>query len=275
MILTLDSDVKPKEIEQSDLIVNRATIPDDPPPAYADSQTKSAAEPAKSAAGPANPPLTTIPLPDSVKPINFLSLSRGNSSIKGKYVIDPRIKIPQCMLPPLAEDETEATRRNVLLHTSNGSIDADVFVVGDGDFKQKVNMAVKTSNGGVVVRVHASAAPRPPMRITAKSSNGAVTLHLPRSFRGPVTIRTSNGSVRFSDSIEEDLTTFSEVKKTRRCFIGEYSDWTEQPGGWVGDELDLETSNGTVRLQYDVELSPSNTVESSKGKGLFAKLFGA
>ncbi|KAF7343858.1 hypothetical protein MSAN_01967100 [Mycena sanguinolenta] len=271
MILTLDSDidVKPKEIEQSDIIVNRATIPDDPPPAYADSQKTPAA-------GPVNDSLAPIPLPDSVKPINFLSLSRGNTSIKGKYVIDPRIKIPQCMLPPLSEDETEATRKNVLLHTSNGSIDADVFVIGDVDFKQKVHMSVKTSNGAVVVRVHASAAPRPPMHIKARSSNGSVTLHIPRSFRGPVTIRTSNGSVRFSDSISTHLTTFSEVKKTRRCFIGDYTDWTDQPEGWIGDELDLETSNGTVKLQYDVEPNANaSNVGSPKGKGLLAKLFGA
>ncbi|KAJ7245647.1 hypothetical protein B0H12DRAFT_1127470 [Mycena haematopus] len=268
MILPLDSDVKPKEIEQSDIIVNRATVPDDPPPAYVDSQTKAVA-------GPVNASLAPMPLPESVKPMNFLSLSRGNGSIKGKYVIDPRIKFPPSMLPPLAEDETETTRRNVFLHTSNGSIDADVFIVGDGDFKQKVDMLVKSSNGSVTVRLHAPASPRPPVKIKAQSSNGSVTLHVPRSFCGPVTIRTGWGSIRFSDSLSADLTTFNEVNKTRRCFIGDFSDWAEQPEGWIGDEIDLETSNGSIKLQYDIESNVSNVGSPrGKGKGLFAKLLG-
>ncbi|KAF7343695.1 hypothetical protein MSAN_01949400 [Mycena sanguinolenta] len=267
MILTQDSDVHPKAIEQSDIIVNRATIPDELPPAYAsDSQTKPAA-------GPVNDPLAPMPLPDSVRPMNFLSISRGNTSIKGKYVIDPRIKIPQAMLPPLAEDETEATRRNVFLDSIYGNIDADIFVVGDGDLKQNfVSMLMKSTNGSVVVRVHASAAPRPPIHIKATSTYGSVTLHVPRSFRGPATIRTTYGSVRISDSLSAELTTFSEVKQTRRCFIGDYADWAEQPEGWTGDEIDVETTNGNVKLQYDVE---QPNVGSPKGKGLFAKLFGA
>ncbi|KAF8189458.1 hypothetical protein K438DRAFT_1832622 [Mycena galopus ATCC 62051] len=247
MILTLDSDVKPKDIEQSDIIVNRATIPDDPPPAYSKPQPE-----LPPVAGPATVPLAVIPIPDSVKPSNFLSLSRGNTQIKGTYVIDPRIKVPQPLLPP----------RNLFLHTSNGSIEAEVFIVGDGDHKQKVKMMAKSSNGSVVVKLHTSAA-RPPINIRAQSSNGSVTIHLPRSFRGPVTVSTRNGAIRFSDALSAELTTFNEVNKTRRCFIGDYSDWTDQPEGWMGDELNLETMNGGIKVQYD-----------AKGKGLFAKLLG-
>jgi hypothetical protein len=268
MILTLDSDVKPKDIEQSDIIVNRATIPDDPPPAYSKPQPE-----LPPVAGPATVPLAVIPIPDSVKPSNFLSLSRGNTQIKGTYVIDPRIKVPQPLLPPLAEDETETTRRNLFLHTSNGSIEAEVFIVGDGDHKQKVNMLVKSSNGSVVMKLHTSAA-RPPINIRAQSSNGSVTIHLPRSFRGPVTVSTRNGAIRFSDALSAELTTFNEVNKTRRCFIGDYSDWTDQPEGWMGDELSLETMNGGIKVQYDVEASASNSASKAKGKGLFAKLLG-
>jgi hypothetical protein len=64
------------------------------------------------------------------------------------------------MLPPLAADETEATRRNVFLHTSNGSMDVDLFVVGgdtEGDPKQKrVNLSLKSSNGSTVARLVSS-----------------------------------------------------------------------------------------------------------------------
>ncbi|KAJ7245648.1 hypothetical protein B0H12DRAFT_1073422 [Mycena haematopus] len=214
-----------------------------------------------------------MPLPELVKPTNFLSLSRGNAPIKGKYVIDPRIKIPQPMLPPLAEDETETTRRNMFLHTSNGAIDADVFIIGDGDFKQKVNILVKSSNGAVVVKLHAPASARPPVKIKAQGTYGSVTLHVPRSFCGPVTISTRYGSIRFSDSLLADLTTFNEANKTRRCFIGDYSNWAEQSDGWIGDEIELETTYGSIKLQYDIESNVGSS--KGKGKGLFAKLLRA
>ncbi|KAJ7637435.1 hypothetical protein B0H17DRAFT_837582, partial [Mycena rosella] len=63
-------------------------------------------------------------------PTNFLSLSRGNRPITGTYAIDARIKIPQVLLPPLAPHDTEATRKDLSLHTTNGSIDVDVFIYG-------------------------------------------------------------------------------------------------------------------------------------------------
>ncbi|KAJ6483432.1 hypothetical protein C8R45DRAFT_1001308 [Mycena sanguinolenta] len=258
MILTQDSDREPKAIgEQSDIIVSQTTMLDDLPPAYPHSP------------GPVNDPLAPMPLPDSVKPMNFLSLSRRNASIKGKYVIDPHIRVPQAMLPPLAEDESEVTRRNVFLHTSYGDVDADVFVVGDGDFKQRVSMVVKPTNGAVVLRVHASSTHRPPIHMKVHSSYGSVTLHVPRSFRGPVTIHTGHGSVRVSDALSADFTTFNEAKQTRRCFIGDYADWADQPGEWIGDEIEVESLNGSIKLQYDVELPSAST----KGKGLLAKLF--
>ncbi|KAK7046445.1 hypothetical protein R3P38DRAFT_2873838 [Favolaschia claudopus] len=273
MILTPDSDVKAKEIgQQSDVIVNRAeAVTDDPPPAY------SRPSPAPGSAA-TNTPNSPLP-PDSVKPTNFLSLHRSNTPIKGVYVIDPTIKIPPPMLPPLAQDETEATRRNVYLQTSNGTVDVELFVVagtsGGNEVKQKVNMFVRSSNGAIITKLHAGPIPsRPPINLTALTSNGSVNIHLPRSFRGPLTIRTRNGSIRFSDALNADLTTFNEVNQTRRCFIGDFADWTEE--GWAGDEVSIESSNGSIRLQYDAE-SPSDAGSkgSGKSKGLFARLLGA
>jgi len=266
MIIPQDSDSKLKDVGQSDVIVNRAAVPDDPPPAYSNSQSDS--QPLAKAAAP-------LPLIPAVKPTNFLALSRGNNSIKGTYVIDPRIKIPQPMLPPLAADETEATRRNMYLHTSNGSIDVDLFVVGDGEYKQKVNISFKSSNGSISARLNTPATIRPPINLKAQSSNGTVTIHVPRGFRGPVLLTSRNGSIRFSDALSVDLTTFNEVNHTRRCFIGDFSDWTEtdQQEGCMGDELELETSNGSIKVQYAAEAS-SDAGSKGKGKGLFARLLG-
>ncbi|KAJ7880678.1 hypothetical protein B0H13DRAFT_1630296, partial [Mycena leptocephala] len=78
------------------------------------------------------------------------------------------------------------------------------------------------------------------------SSNGTVTIHLPRTFRGPLHLTTRNGSGRFSDALKAALTTFSEVNSTRRCFVGDFSDWTE--------EISVESMNGNVKVGYEVEV---------------------
>ncbi|KAJ6530797.1 hypothetical protein DFH09DRAFT_1183899 [Mycena vulgaris] len=283
MIITPESDLK--DVKQLDVVVNRASVPDDPPPAYfrPESQTSvSAPKPPPAAAALIPPP------PPDVKPTNFLSLSRGNSSIKGAYVIDPAVKTPLFMLPPLAADETAATRRNVFLHTSNGAIDVDLFVVGtpepapdpaaapdskrDGE-KSKITVLLKSSNGSIAARIHAAPPEaRAPLHLTAHTSNGSVTLHLPRAFRGPVTVRTRHGAVRLSDALAAQTTPFSEAEGTRRCFVGDFAGW-EGEGEWAGDELSVETSNGSVRLQYDAEAKAA-VPEGGKGKGLFGRLLG-
>jgi DUF4097 and DUF4098 domain-containing protein YvlB len=121
---------------------------------------------------------------------------------------------------------------------------------------------------------HASSATRPPLSLKAQTSNGSIVIHVPRSFRGPVTIRTRNGSVRFSDALSVDLVTFNEVNNTRRYFIGDLSDLTEQPEGWFGDEINLESSNGGIKLQYDAEPILLDTGSKGKGKGIFGRLLG-
>jgi hypothetical protein len=104
------------------------------------------------------PPYTHAGAPPSAqatgatgKPTNYLSLSRAHQPITGIYTIDPRVKIPRALLPPLApeSDETEATRKNVSLHTTTGAIDVDLFVVGQG----KVDMRAETASGGIRIGV--------------------------------------------------------------------------------------------------------------------------
>jgi hypothetical protein len=85
------------------------------------------------------------PLPPG-KPTNFLSISRSDGSIKGSYIIDPRIKPPQA-------DETGDAQQNLFLHASNGGIDVDVFVVGDRDVKRRVDLFVRSKNGSITARV--------------------------------------------------------------------------------------------------------------------------
>lgn len=59
-----------------------------------------------------------------------------------------------------------------------------------------------------------------PYSLRVFSKHGSVTVAIPRSFVGPVTLRTRHGSVRVSDEIAARMTTFSEDDGARECFIG-------------------------------------------------------
>ncbi|KAJ7121463.1 hypothetical protein C8R44DRAFT_622965, partial [Mycena epipterygia] len=73
--------------------------------------------------------------------------------------------------------------------------------------------------------------------------HGAVTIHLPCAFRGPLTVRTRYGAVRFSDALTADLTTIGEADSTRRCFVGSLGEAGNELSAWAGDEISIETSS--------------------------------
>lgn len=76
-------------------------------------------------------------------------------------------------------------------------------------------------------------------------------LHIPRNFHGPIIITYRHGSVRFSDDINRYLTTFGEIDHTRRCFLGDFSQWSDAGDGWTGDELTVDVKHGNVKIHYD------------------------
>jgi len=104
---------------------------------------------------------------------------------------------------------------------------------------------------------------RKPFHITATSKNGSVTLHLPRSFQGFLTLTTTNGTIIFSDQLAPHVTTFSHVSSTKRCFIGDLTSWLDRDQEWKGDEVTASSHNGKVKLQFVDE------VKATKGKGNF------
>lgn len=60
-----------------------------------------------------------------------------------------------------------------------------------------------------------------------------------------------HGSVRFSDSINRNLTTFGDVDNTRRCFLGDFSQWSDTGEEWTGDELTVDVKHGNVKIHCD------------------------
>lgn len=80
-----------------------------------------------------------------------------------------------------------------------------------------------------------------------------------------------HGFARFSDAIDRDLTTFGEIDHTRRCFLGDFSQWRDTGEGWAGDELTLDVKHGNVKVHYDDDAlgSPVTTRPT-----LFNRIFG-
>jgi hypothetical protein len=107
------------------------------------------------------------------------------------------------------------------------------------------------------------------MHITATSKNGTVTLYLPRSFRGFLTLSSKNGSVVFSEEFSRCVTRFSDVSHTERSFVGDLSSWVDRDEEWQGDEVIATSPNGRVKLLYIDEVK----VEKDKKK-FFSRVFG-
>jgi hypothetical protein len=93
------------------------------------------------------------------------------------------------------------------------------------------------------------------MTIYASSANGRINLYLPRSFQGPASFKTCNGSVRLSSAMKASETQFSDVDRTQRSFIGHFdpSAWAHE-GKWTGDELYVEAKNGNMNVYFDDEV---------------------
>ena len=100
----------------------------------------------------------------SIKPSNFVYLSKTNSKIRGSWVVDPAVVIPRDFLPPLTSGETELTRKNLSLRSTNGSIHADVFVLPTS----AEVIAAKQLRGRVLI--HAS------------STNGSILMNIVRNY---------------------------------------------------------------------------------------------
>ncbi|KAF8957380.1 hypothetical protein BDZ97DRAFT_1754077 [Flammula alnicola] len=224
----------------------------EPPPTYASLQSSSSSS-------------TSI----VAKTVNYVSITRLHSSVKETLIVDPSLFVPLFLRPPLGPGETEETRKNLRLESTHGSVFADITLVNDTDNasdmhsstrNQRVVMQMKSTHGGITAKIH-GAPNRSSFVLHAQSVNGEIRLHIPSTFHGPVIVSHRHGSVRFSDGINRNLTTFGEVDSTRRCFLGDFSRWTDAGDGWAGDELMVDVRHGNVKIHYDDDVvgSPVKT----------------
>ncbi|KDR72720.1 hypothetical protein GALMADRAFT_143005 [Galerina marginata CBS 339.88] len=193
------------------------------------------------------------------KRVNYVSITRLHSSVKETLIVDPSLFVPLFLRPPLGSGETEETRKNLRLESTHGHIHTDITLVEHTENpneipsskkNKRVVMHMKSMHGGITAKIHG-----PPNRssfvLHAYSVNGEIRLHIPRTFHGPVIVTHRHGFVRFSDGIHRNLTTFGELNGTRRCFLGDFSRWTDTGDGWAGDELTVDVRHGNVKIHYD------------------------
>jgi len=230
----------------------------EPPPTYASLQPSSSAA-------------------SVVKTTNYVSITRTHSSVRETLIIDPSLFIPLFLRPQLSLGETEETRKNVKLESTHGHVNADITLVDNTNteihsskMNSKVTMQMRSTHGGITAKIHGELN-RPSFVLCAQSINGEIRLHIPRNFHGPIFVTYRHGFARFSDAINRHLTTFGEIDHTRRCFLGDFSQWTDTAEGWTGDELTVDVKHGNVKIHYDDDAlgSPVKTRPT-----LFNRIFG-
>jgi len=272
-MIVVSEDQPSKKATEANLERTQVVQVDDPPPLYTASDSQIATSSTQS-------PSRNLP---DIKPSNFVYLSRANSSVKGTWVIDPSLSIPSSFLPPLVSGETEETRKNIFLESKNGVVDGEIFILPTSTdslsamlHRQRVLVRGSSRNGSVTTKIHDVSSysvgeTRLPIQISCYSSNGSIHIYLPRSFQGPLSVQTHNGSLRFSEPVKQLLTPFSEMNGVQRSFLGhlDSSKW-ENGAEWVGDELAAESKNGNVKIYFDDE---GDTPFRAKSQSFFGRIF--
>jgi hypothetical protein len=207
------------------------------------------------------------------------------------------MSIPQSLLPAL---ESETVRKNLKVYAKNGSVDVDITLlvntekpsIDDADRRKRATLDVGSHNGSVSVklvgytsidwatvdvdivkkrRINTPTSRVPiPFHLNVSSHNGAVTIGMPPTFEGLLTIHAKNGSVKLSDEITRRIAMHNEEKHTHRCFVGDISSFNDSNGDWPGDKLDVDAYNGRVKVFFVDEADS----EATKRGGLFSRIFG-
>ncbi|TDL24527.1 hypothetical protein BD410DRAFT_93121 [Rickenella mellea] len=227
-----------------------AKMPTELPPAYA---TSSSTHQSPSASQYSQPP--------SLPRQNNLHIKRTAGPLKGTWIINPNLKLPEAVLTPLRWPEK---RKNLQLVSESGAINAEVWIVGkerSGEAASGVDrdknvwpatVNVMGKNGAVKVRMNGDE--NHPFELTVKSHCGKVTIGLPRTFVGPLTVATVAGPLCLVGSVKAQVATFSEVKNTFKGFIGDLELSGFGNGDWEGSSLDVDCQDGSVNIYYLDEL---------------------
>ncbi|KAG8776976.1 hypothetical protein FRC12_000597 [Ceratobasidium sp. 428] len=180
-----------------------------------------------------------------------------------------RINGEQPPLPPIKE-----TRPNIMLYSTNGSVNGKIYVSSSDRVARQSLIVAQGNNGSVSLSVNAPTGQ--PIRIHATSHNGSVTVKIPTTYVGAVTLAMTHGSIKISEGIKTKSTIFSSTATSTRLFVG---DWSAANFGttpdtsafgshavagpstastpprdpfatWTGPLVHLGTTNGSVHISF-------------------------
>ncbi|KAL5510967.1 hypothetical protein ACEPAG_3686 [Sanghuangporus baumii] len=228
------------------------------------------------------------PRPINIPTSNFVKIKRKNTSVKGTFVIDAGLRVPEGILFGAAQESemtegavpegetgrNDEARKNLYLESANASAAADVWLVDDeestGDrdpemVGKRAELELKSHNGSVNLRLETATTRS--YALTATSHNGSVSVAIPADFVGPVTLTAKNWCVSLSGAVQARLITFSEENGTRNCFIGDFkrAGYTGRQA-WTGSSIDMGSHNGRVTLSY--------IGEEKTNPGFWRRIFG-
>ncbi|KAJ8514819.1 hypothetical protein ONZ45_g7671 [Pleurotus djamor] len=227
-----------------------------------------------------------------VNSTNYVSLSRSStskrrlssfyknsSSIKGPFAINPYMHVPSGLLASLPESDEEnpagRLTTNLRLDCQNGGIDVDLYLTGDPskaasarhapNLKERALLNLELKDGlepgldrfPLIARIHTPELARPPFQLCATAINGYVSIHLPSSFQGLLTIHVGAGDlerhIEISTNLLDHSVVLRETNDSRSYFVGEMGGWMKGENTWDGDEVIATVENGLVRAQFQDE----------------------
>ncbi|PBK67373.1 hypothetical protein ARMSODRAFT_1020409 [Armillaria solidipes] len=202
--------------------------------------------------------------PPPRQPGNFMTIIRDSGPINQSFLIDPTLSVPSELLPTLTPSEqgSGGTRNNLNLEAKYGEIDADIEVMKSTKLT-RIRVDVR-SRSDVVIRLRLPGTvspgdlnrPGPLCTIDICATSGNIYLLIPKKRLVGKFVATARGDVKFSTTLEKDLSAFNEKGKRRECFIGDCRMWSEG----MGDVINLEAKAGAVWVQYNGEpfVKPEN-----------------
>ncbi|TRM57781.1 hypothetical protein BD626DRAFT_574118 [Schizophyllum amplum] len=266
--------------KHNDTVMTAQTGDDEqPPPEYTSNAGCSSstyppyAQSAATTQAPAYQP-PTFTVDPSLTPMRRIFVTKSNGRLTGSWAVNPGLAGAD---GAASTADGSSVTEDVYLHSSNGRIDVNVSVLPHTASTPAYRTAIlaKTSNGPGRLRVHApDRHSRTPLHLTLRTSNGSVTLLLPRSFRGSLKASTTNGSVKLSDDVQRETTSVIQGKSGQWDIGGGGTNGNDDrkgvdgdaAGGQMLDEAEVRTTNGSVHVSFEDE--------ESMGKGLLAKWFG-
>lgn len=123
--------------------------------------------------------------------------------------------------------------------------------------------------------------PVTPLSLDLSSANGSMTLSVPRTFHGPLTLASNHGSLTVSKALQTRAMLHREEGGQAVYHVQPPSDAEVSQGLLVErisgeSDASIETKNGSVKVRFDDEDLVSSVARGTDGNGsIFGKLMRA